>query len=309
MSYRAFTLLMLSWCAPAMAENFRVFTDVKQSQDSDHQKQSNVAVGYQSSLPQLGTGAFWATRLGHRHLESPDGTTSFEYLQLDGQRPLADNAGVQADLALTHGSDWSPVLGSLSAHWLPTKDWRLEASGERDLVDTILAVRNRTSIDTGAMSVDWALTSTITAVVAASYSSFSDGNDRLTRSARLAWSPAEWQWFNLQMRAKRADSDAVGVGYFNPRRLEEYEAQARLAGSPFSDQWVLSLMAGVGQQRIDHNSPSRIYSLETKARGWFSAHYGLEGRAACSNTGSLSGTAAQSGYRFCQVGVQLITSW
>lgn len=302
-------LLMLLWCVPAAAETFRVFTEAEQSDDSDHQSQSKVALGYQATLPKLGSDAFWATRIGHRRLTSPTGGESFEYLGFEGQRPLTGNAGLRGSLDLNRGSNWSPVLGSLSANWLPAKAWRFEATAERDMVDTVLAVRDQTRFDTGSLSVDWNLTSTVTAVAAGGYSSFSDGNDRLKRSARLIWSPAQWQWFNVQLRAQRADSDAVGLGYFNPRRLEQYEAKLRFAGAPFGDQWLLSLLAGVGEQRIDSENPTGTYSLEARARGWINPHYGIESRAICTNAGNLSTADAQSGYRFCELGIELIARW
>ncbi len=302
-------LLMLCWCATAAAETARVFTEIRLTDDSDDQSQSDVAAGYQSAQTPFGAGSYWATSVGHRRLWSADDSESLDYLRLDGRSPLSTNAGLSARLDLNHGEDWSPTLGALAVDWSPAKAWRLEASTERDLVDTVVAVRNRTRMDTQTFAVDLAIHPTVTAVAAVGYSAFNDGNDRLHRIARVIWSPSRWQWINLQLRGKRADSDASGAGYFNPRRLEEYEAQIRLAGSPFGERWVVSLMAGTGQQRINGDNPSSIYALESRVRGWFNDHYGLEGSAACSNVGSLSVAASQDDYRMCQLGIQFIASW
>ncbi len=306
---RSIFLLMLCWCTTAAAETSRVFSAIKFTDDSDNQSQSDVAVGYQATQPRFGTDGYWATSVGHRRLWSADESESFDYLRLQGRGSLSPDAGLFTRLDLNRGADWSPVLGALAVDWNPTGLWRLEASAERDLVDTVVAVRNRTRMDTGTVAVDLALHPAVTVVAAVGHSSFNDGNDRLHRIARVIWSPAQWQWVNLQLRAKRADSDASGIGYFNPRRLEEYEAQIRLAGSPFGDRWVVSLLAGAGQQRINAGDPSSIYSLESRVRGWFSDNYGVEGHAACGNVGSLSEAASEDDYRMCQLGIHFIVSW
>ncbi len=301
---RAFAAIALLWAGALWAADSRVFTDAQYSSDSDDQVQRIFSAGFRQDLPSLK----WETALGRRELSAPAGRESFDFARLGATVPLAKDAALVTRANWLHGGDWSPTLGSAAVHWKPAARWYVETSVERDLVDTVVAVRERVRFDTAALSVDWTPVPEVTLVAALSRSVFSDRNDRNARVVRVIYSPAPLPWINAQLRLKRADSEAVGIGYFNPRRLEEYEFLMRVAGAPFGDRWSLSLLAGAGRQRIDQGSRSTIYSIDARARGWFTDHYGMEARAACTNAGSLSGAAAD-GYRYCLASANLIAAW
>jgi hypothetical protein len=298
---------LLLWAGTAGAADMRAFTEAQYSSDSDDQVQRSFAVGFRQALPSVE--ASWAAAIGHRELSAPAGRENFEFARVDGKVDFWQGASLVTQVSQLHGGGWSPTLGTAAVHWKPDPRWYVEASGERDLVDTVVAIRNRVLIDTAALSVDWTPVPYLTIVAGASKSDFSDDNERRSRTLRIVYSPTQLPWLNAQVRLKRADSDAIGIGYFNPKRLEEYEFLLRVAGAPFGDRWNLSLQAGTGQQRIDGGSRSSIYSVDARARGWFTDHYGLEGRAACTNTGSLSASPADAGYRYCFVGATFLVAW
>ena len=304
---RAGAAILLLWAGAAGAADSRVFGEAQYSSDSDDQVQRIFASGYRRALPSVQ--ASWAAAVGRRELSAPAGRENFAFARLDGKIELGSGASLVTQARYLSGGAWSPTLGSAAVNWKPADRWYVEASVERDLVDTVVAIRNRVRFDTAAVSADWTLVPSLTLVAGASRSAFSDGNDRRARTLRLILSPAALPWFNAQLRARRADSDATGIGYFNPRRLEEYEFLVRVAGAPFGDRWNVSLRVGAGNQRVDRGSRSAIYSVDARARGWFTDDYGMEARAACTNTGGLSAAPADEGYRNCLASVSLIAAW
>jgi hypothetical protein len=304
---RSLAAALLLATGTSWASDMRVFAEGLYSSDSDDQVQRIYATGLRQALPSVA--ASWAAAIGHRELSAPEGRENFEFVRLDGKIDLWKGASLVTQASQLNGGGWSPALGSAALHWKPAERWYVEASGERELVDTVAAIRQRVRVDTAALSADWTPVPSLTLVAGVARSDFSDGNDRRARTLRVVYSPPSLPWFNTQLRLKRADSDATGIGYFNPKRLEEYEFLVRVAGAPFGDRWNLSLLAGAGQQRVDGGARSAIYSIDARARGWFTDHYGMEARAACTNTGGFGASPADEGYRNCLVSATLIVAW
>jgi hypothetical protein len=305
---RALWLLALICAEPLCAADERVYTEGQYSSDSDDQRQKILVAGYQRSFPSVHHESL-TVALGHRELTAPIGRESFEFGRMKGGLDLWPGASLTAQLDQMFGRGWSPTLGSAAVHWKPADPWYFETSVERDLVDTVVAVRNRVVFDTAAVSADWSPVKELTLVAGVSRGTFSDDNNRSGRTLRLIYSPARLPWFNAQLRTKRSDSAGTGIGYFNPRRLEEYEFLLSAAGAPFGEHWNLSLQAGAGSQHVDRNAHSRIYTIDGRARGWFTQRYGLESRVACNNTGGLSAAPAEQGYRYCLGSLSLIVAW
>lgn len=306
---RLSALAVLCLPATAGAYDYRVLGEAHASDDTDHQSQQWFYAGYQRALPQVAADSSGAAWLGWRHLESDDGSESFKALRLDFEAPTTERTRVKLRLNPLIGSDWSPVLGGVSAIWKPDATWYFEAFADRELVDTVRAVRDENHVDTYGLSGDYRFWGLLTLIVSAFGQSFDDGNERLGRVFRLDYASEAWAGFGAQLRAKRVDADAPGVGYFSPRRLEEAELRLRYV-VPLADQrWQLALRASGGRQRIDGNGSENLYGAEIGLRGWFTDHYGLEAQAQCSNTGGLAGDAADDGYRYCAATLSFIGSW
>ncbi|MBI2383937.1 MAG: hypothetical protein HYV18_07700 [Gammaproteobacteria bacterium] len=302
-------ILLACLAGPLAAEEYRWFAESAFAEDSDALRQRTLYAGFQRRLPLPGRPSFAALRAGYREIESPQGRERFNALRLDLRAEPTSATSLSVRLSPLFGPGWSPALAATSLSWRPARRWYLEASTERELVDTVAAIRERNLVDTAALSADYRLFEPLTVVAAGFRQSLRDGNERTGRVGKLILSPPQADWFNLQLRTRRVDSDFRGTGYFSPRRLEEYDLLIGVAGAPLSDRWSLGLTAGGGRQRIDGDVSNAIFSAELKARGWFSDHYGLEARAGCANTGRLAAQPAEDGYRHCSANLNLIGSW
>lgn len=297
--------------APVVAGGYeyRVLGEVHASDDTDDQSQQGYYAGYQRALPRLGTDGSAAAWLGWRHLKSPEGDEDFSAMRFDLETQPTDVTRIKLRLNPMFGSDWSPLLLGGSASWKPNATWYFEAFADRDLVDTVQAVRDENHLDTYGLSGDYRLGGPFTAIVSVFGQSFDDGNERLGRVFRLDYASEAWSGFGAQLRARRIDADERGIGYFSPRRLEEADLQLRYVVPLLDERWQLALRASGGRQRVDTQGGETIYGADLGLRGWFTDHYGLEARAQCSNTGSLSGDAADGSYRYCAATLNLIASW
>ena len=99
----------------AGAYDYRVLGEAHASDDTDDQSQQWFYAGYQRALPQLAAGSSGAAWLGWRHLESDEGSESFKALRLDFEAPPTERTRIKLRLNPLIGSDWSPVLGGVSA--------------------------------------------------------------------------------------------------------------------------------------------------------------------------------------------------
>lgn len=290
------------------AETGRVFAETQQSGDSDDSRQQTYYAGYRGLTH--GPGAenlTWEFAAGSRLLEAPIGTESFACLRtaLKGKRN-----GVQGELRLNplFGEGWTPMLGALLLSG-DTGKWHFEGAIERDLVDTVIAVRSRNLVQTYSLSADRQLTSELTLTGLLLKQNLADGNDRLGGLLRLAYSPQALEGFSTQLRARRVDGDFRGVGYFSPLRLEEYTVLFRYSRPLWQERLRLTGQFSGGAQRVDDTDTNPIYSAELRLRGFFTEHLGLESLMGLANTGGLDASAGDGDYRYVYGNLNLIYAW
>jgi hypothetical protein len=310
MPMRTATLLLLcGWAGSVLAgAPDRVRLDLQLSEDSDRARQQAYAADLLGPLPFGGEQAQWAIGGGYRHLDDTIGRESFRRARAHASFAPTEQTRVQTRAELLDGDEWSPIIGSASLGQRFSSRWSGEVSAERELVDTVTAVRARNLVTTWAGSVDYAPTPAWTVVVGATVQDLRDANERHGRSLRLVYAPAQADW-NLQLRLRRIDSAFRGDGYFSPERLEDALFTGAYHLPVAGDRFLLTLRAGAGLQRIDRGGDEALYLAELRGRGWFTAHYGFEARAGCSNTGGFNAGPAGDGYRFCEGVLSLIAAW
>ncbi len=310
MPMRAITVLLLTgWAGIAGAgAPDRARLDLQVTGDSDGARQQAYAANALGPLPFGGAQSQWGVGGGYRLIDDSAGHESFTRARGSIEFAPAAPTKVRAYGELLGGDDWSPVIGGASVSQRFSSRWSAEVSADRELVDTVIAVRARNLVTTLAASADYAISPSWTVIVGANTQDLRDGNNRLGRILRFAFAPPEADW-NLQLRLRRIDSAFRGQGYFSPQRLED----ALLTGTyyqPFAgDRYLMSVRVGGGLQRVDSGGDEPLYVAEAGARGWFTDQYGFEARAGCSNTGGFNADAAGGGYRFCEGVLSLIAVW
>lgn len=305
----ATVLLLCGWVGAALAgAPDRARLDLQTSEDSDRAHQQAYLAELLGPLPFGGAQAQWAVGGGYRLIDDAVGREAFTRARASVALEPSEHTRLQARTELLDGDDWSPVLGGASLGRRFSSHWSGEVSVDRELVDTVTAVRARNLVTTWAGSLDYAWSPSWTIVVAANVQDLRDSNERHGRSLRLVWAPPQAEW-NLQLRLRRIDSEFRGAGYFSPRRLEDALFTGIVHRPLAGDRYLLSLRAGAGAQRIDRGDDEALYLAEVRGRGWFTDHYGFEARATCSNSGGFNTGPAGDGYRYCEALLSLIAAW
>ncbi len=191
------------------------FTEGKLSSDSDEADQQLLVAGagqeFESGfLSRIEVGG------GNRKFADNLGSEAFDLLRLRLQ--TIKRSGWQAKLQLDYlkSDDWSPLVYGLTLSSQPHPRWYFELAAERDLVDTVAAVRNETLEDSYSLSADYKLSSSLTMVGAPLVQNFSDSNQRWGGVVRLIYSPPQYEKFSVELKGRLLKSDFAGVGYFSP---------------------------------------------------------------------------------------------
>lgn len=296
-------------CGAASAQSSRLLLETQQSYDSDDLRSHGYWLGAEQKLASPGRDGRWAVAAGTRRFESAQAAEDFTALRGEYLETFPARTQLHLKAQKLWGDPWSPALGSVAVTQPVGERWSAELSAERDLVDTVVAIRNQNLVDTLGASVDYRFAGDWTAVLGGNSQRLADGNRRKGRVARLVFAPEAADWFAAQLRARRIDSEFRGAGYFSPNRLEEAQLLVRVGGGVWHDRFNVSLQAGGGRQRVDGVSGDRIYSAELRARGWLTGAAGLELLAGCSNVGDLNRVSAGSGYRYCGGTLSLIRAF
>jgi hypothetical protein len=299
------------FCAPGQAApvaHDEAVAETSLSSDSDGLHERTADAGYIRALPALGPRATLGLRGGYWLLDSPGDRIEFGTLRLDHQSRLGP-----VDVALQgsqlFGDSWSPTLGSADFDIHVTPRLSFDVGGDSSLVDTVIAARRHTRVNTGNLSADYRLLDSVTLVGGVLEQWFSDGNHRFGRMGKLVWSPSWLEGFNAQLRVRRIDAEFTGIGYFSPSRLEEALALVQYGHALPGGRFVLTGQLGGGAQRVDGGNTAALYQAELRTRGWFTDHWGMEAKAGCANTGGLQVQAATGGYRYCYGNFNLIRSF
>jgi len=274
------------------------------SDDSDHAQQWRSYLGLDQRLAQ-GTAGI---RVGPWKINDTVGEEHFNALSLRYDTDPSRQWRSRIDITQLAG-DWSPTLGEASASYKSSGPWYVEASAQRDIIDTVPAIRIRHSTNTYSGSADFAVNQALTLVGALYKQSVSDGNNRTGKLARVIYSFPNVEGLSLQGRFKLVDSDFRGTGYFSPGKLQEYMALVGYAHSVLGGRWSVGALFGNGAQRIDDTESSPLFYGELKLKGWFSEWVGLDAKASCSNTGGFSAGQSEARYHYCVGSLSLIGAW
>jgi len=313
-----FTLLLLALALPAHAD--RVYLEGGATRDGDESGHYRLFSGYRY---RAGDAYQWELDLagGSRNywekidLDSPAPTTQtstekerFESVRaaMRGTTPRVWRYDLQLEQLL--GDDWDPLLGSATVSARPNEYWYFELFGERELVDTVSAIREKTRVDTYGLSADYTLTPSLVLVAALLQQDFNDGNRRQGGSGRLIYYPEGISWLHLQLKGRLLDAEQPSDNYFSPERLQEYFLLVGVATPFANDDWVFRLLAGPGMQIVEPFDSARVekeaYLAEVRLRGWFSDHVTLESAVGC----STAVTSAET-YSYCFGHLHLGYAW
>lgn len=283
-------------------------TEFYGSDDSDNARQTIALVKGATDVAAPIPGGIWlSVAAGTRRLTTETDAEHFKVGRLGVETHPWEKSDIELTVQNLDSNDWNTTLGSARISQ-DLKHWYLEASVERNIVDTTAAIAQRIRFDSASASVDYRIDQHWTLVFAGLVQDFTDGNDRIGRIGRLVYSQNNDNW-NLQLRVRRLDADFRGVGYFSPERLEEALALGKIGGPVFGNRFAWSVQLGAGQQRINGDDSQALYTGELGLRGWFTDHWGMDAKADCSNTGELNAQQADSSYRYCQATLSLKRAW
>lgn len=302
------SMLMLCLClVMAQAQAASVNMDNMFVEDSDGMWQYRVLVGVDENIDQPLAGGSAGIRLGRWHVRDSAGSEDFDVLKLhydSGEtRPWRARLG-----AMQLSGEGSPTLGDALVTW-QGGPWYVEAGAQRELVDTVSAIRLHYLVDTWSLSTDYRLNPQWTVVGALYTQSINDGNRRLGQVARLIYSPAALEGFTVQARLRHVDSDFNGIGYFSPDRQLEYLLQSGYRRPVLGDHWVVGGQIGAGRQEINRDISNPYYYGELSLRGWFTDRFGLDSRLVCTTAGGNALGQGASGYRYCIANLSLTGVW
>jgi hypothetical protein len=305
------TCLLLLTSTLSHAEDWRYVNEYLLTSDSDNAEQQAIYLGALKKLHSSDAQAgIW---LGQWRFDEPVGSESFDVLRLSYAREMSERTDIEAQVSLTDGADWTPVLGRLTVVHRPSEQWRIESSVEKGWVDSVLGLRQELGLYSYSVSADWRFANQWTLVGSLLGMSIDDGNDRKGAVARLIYEVASRPGLTLQTRSKWLNSKFNGNGYFSPDRLQEHLLLVGYARPLLQDRWSLRTLAGAGTQTFRSAGQDEInndlYYLEIGIRGWFSDHLGLEGKAYCSNAGGPNQGAPDNDYRYCNLGLSIIASY
>lgn len=304
---RRLIALLCALCAAGSAGAARVAVDQLYVNDSDGMWQYRLLAGSEHRLDTLLAGGSAGFRAGRWRIDDRAGREDFDMLRLyyDSGETRAWRA--RAGLAQLSG-EGSPTLADILLNWSGGR-WYVEGGAQRELIDTVTAIRLHTLVDTWSVSADYRIAPEWTAVGALYTQSITDGNRRLGQVARLVYSPARFEGLTLQGRVRHVSSDFNGLGYFSPDRLLESMVLIGYRRPLFGDDWIGGAQIGAGRQEIDRAIDNGLYLAELSLRGWFTERIGVDGRAGCSSAGGSATGQGDSGYRYCSVNFSLIGAW
>lgn len=274
-----FLIAILAVAFPFGASYADLTGGVEFSRDSDDAEKVGYYTGYDHSFFGGSRAGF---RVGFQELSDNVGAERFKVLELTHSLGPADPTSLSLRLRMLKGDDWSPLLASGNVTLKPGPRWYLEISGEREIVDTVSAVRLHYLLDSYGFSADYAVSEEITLVGALFDQDISDGNKRFGGIGRIVYTPQSHDWLNLQVKTRLLKSDMDGIGYFSPETLTELFFLFGAARTFAGDNWVVRVLTGPGVQWIDEHGGGKekkpAFLMEVKLKGWFSQEFGLDGR-------------------------------
>jgi len=300
------TLLLLALALPSYAD--RVYVEGGTTRDGDDGGHYRLFSGYRYRSGdayewelEMGAGVrnYWENIEQGSVLSGTQTTTEKERfdaarLALRGTTPRVWRYDLRLEQLL--GDEWEVLLGAATVSARPNEDWYIELFAERELVDTVQAIRAHNRIDTYGISADYTLNPSLVLVATLLQQEFSDGNRSQGGSGRLVYYPHGISWLHLQLKGRLLDAEQTSATYFSPDRLQEYFLLFGITTPFANDDWIFGLLAGPGTQIIEPFDSAReekdAYLGEINLRGWFSDHVTLESNLGCSSAVSSEDTDA-----------------
>jgi len=317
-------LLLLGLASPLWAD--RAYLETGLTRDGDESGHERILAGYRHRGGEAlrweldlagGTRGYWEDLPTLVAAPGPGGGTvtrtvtererfSVARAALRGKTPEVWSFDLR--LEQLQGDDWDPLLGAATVSARPHRDWYFELFSERELVDTVRAIRQEVEVDTYGLSADYTLNPSLVLVGALLGQDFSDGNRRRGGIVRLIFYPEAPEWLHFQLKGRILDASRPSDTYFSPERLQEYFLLAGIAAPFADDDWIFRLLAGPGVQIIEPFDAAReekeAYLAELQLRGWFNDHLTLESHAGCSTAITSADT-----YAYCFANLHLGYAW
>lgn len=305
-------LALWAWAAPGQAEVGRLSLETWATDDSDDATQLREVLRYRHSGRQDGALHGFSIGLGRWWFDDPVGNADFDLLDL-GYEYHRGQTDAEFRLRQLDGDGWEPTLGNVLITHRFDDRWYGELFAERVLVDSVPAIRQELTLDSGGFSLDYRVAPDWTLVGALFAQSISDGNDRQGGVFRIVYEVPAVAGLTVQTKSLRLDSDFDGVGYFSPEKREEHLLLVGYARALWDGDFVLRAKAGPGRQRLENEfgdvTRNDLLYAELAFRGWFDDHRGLESRFICTNSGGPNTGVPTDGYRYCSADLSLILSW
>ena len=297
-------LLVTDIAAPVFAD--RIFIDISGSHDSDQASLLQILGGYQQEIDVMASSKLnlsWGERRYHETGASRD----FSAVWLQWLSPDRKDWHLKLQTYFLNGDRWSPTLpGAFYTHQL--KHWYLEVSAERDVVDSISAIDNRTTVDSYTASADYKISDRWTVVGAGITQHFSDDNNKNGGVGRIIYTPQRRPAFNFQLKGRILQADRESPDYFSPKIQKDLFFLVGYSRTFADDNWGIKLLGGPGVQAIDpffSDSYSKNAFLgEINLRGWMAQKVHLSTRLGCTTA-----TATRDTYRYCYGNWKLAYVW
>lgn len=299
-------ILATSLCSSAYA--YRIINDNYITSDSDNVWTRRHFIGYQQVFKNNDGTTKVTAQLGSISVSEDNELEQLDVVRIRSEYDIK-NTHLSLRLASAAQSSWQPVLAGATLSGTPSDNWYIELFSDRELVDSIVAIRNKLLLDTYGISADYKINAEFTAVGALYKQAFTDDNRRVGRVLRLIYTPELYDGFNVQLRSKRLTAKKKGIGYFSPLVLEEYWLISALSKTLLSEKWLVKLQAGLGQQKIDSINTNNTFMTELAIRGWKTDHFGLVAKIGYTNNGSFSTSTSGSAYQYRYMNLSLIGNW
>ena len=270
-------LLAFAYFTPSEAVVYRLNSEFQFIADSDSEKQYIVGLGGEA-IYNKETDTKASLLIG-THTFRNEGTKNFEFLSLKGSTILQKDLRIEGRLSLYSGTSWNPILFGGTLSYKPTAKVYLEASYDRELVDTLKAVKAKDWVDTSSFSVDYELMRELIVVGTYYHQHFKDHNDKDGLVGKLVYTPQKYSWLNLSGYYKRVSSEFKSRLYFSPDKNEEVVATVQIKKAIINDNYIGRLKVGFGHQWIKdsgNHTDKSLSLVEGGIKGWFNDHWGID---------------------------------
>ena len=174
--------------------------------------------------------------------------------------------GVRAEAGVVSVSGRARPVGDITWSLRPRESTGLELIAAGDVVGTREAIERSITYGLLAASVEQQFGPRLTGIALAGWQPFTDGNSRALLRARLILSVMPEQGLSAQVRWRQYTSSENDItAYYNPSRYRNWDAGLLLRRHVGA--WVVSGLAGAGQERADSGSWQTTGIAELRAEG------------------------------------------